>query len=125
MTHNSMMDFMERLAGNRELIDRVSEITKSRDTEALRKFLLEQGVTEEDINWGMQFNNALHTRTEKQELSDDDLEMVAGGKGCGGHSVDKKRNGICFLMHNVAGNPADDGSLSSCIIVDTWVESNN
>jgi hypothetical protein len=117
-----MTDFIDRLKENRELIDRVSEIARSRDTDTLRKFLQEQGVSEEDINWGLKFNKTLHTTTEEKELSDEDLEMVAGGKGCIVHSIDDEGVGLCLLMHNIAGSGADDGSLSACVLADLWVE---
>jgi molecular chaperone HtpG len=85
-------------------------------------FLLEQGVTKEDIEWGKKYNQALKTHRDNDELDDQELEMVAGGKGCIGHSVDEKGVGVCLLAHNIVGEIEVKPGSSACIIADVWVE---
>jgi hypothetical protein len=122
MNSNSMTEFVKKLEQNRELEKELKNRAKENGEKGVTDFLLEQGVTKEDIEWGKKYNQALKTHRDNDELDDQELEMVAGGKGCIGHSVDEKGVGVCLLAHNIVGEIEVKPGSSACIIADVWVE---
>lgn len=118
--NNTMTAFVERLKTDKKLLGKITELAKARDAVAMKKFLLEEGVTNDDIHWGLEYNRTLHTSHNDGELSDENLEMIAGGKGCIGHETYEDGTGICLLMHNIAGYVQDGGDNSACLLLDVW-----
>ncbi|PKK91608.1 MAG: hypothetical protein CVV64_02755 [Candidatus Wallbacteria bacterium HGW-Wallbacteria-1] len=92
---NSMQNFLEKAKNDKSIRDEINKIGKTGDENKFKAFLLEMGVTTEDIEWGINYNKSFHTK-EGGELNDNDLEMVAGGKACG-TDLDPSASTLCVV----------------------------
>jgi predicted ribosomally synthesized peptide with nif11-like leader len=93
----TMKIFIEKLKTDEGLLNKVIELKKADDREGILNVMRENGVTEEDIKKGLEYEKSFES-TESDELDDSDLEMVAGGKGC----QDIKSQGnhhFCIIAH--------------------------
>lgn len=126
MTNNTMTDFIEKIKTNTELLKQMVQVAQTGQMEKIRAFLRENGVSEEDIQWGIKFNQNLRTGQTNGELSDEDMELVAGGKGCPLNISHDQSNyehtqNLCLAMHQ-SSESHDDGSLMMCAFLYAWVD---
>jgi predicted ribosomally synthesized peptide with nif11-like leader len=113
-----MKNFIEKLRSDEELLKKAAELKKSENPESFIALMREQGVTEEDIQKGIEFEKSFTTRI-SDELSDTDLELVAGGKGCKTDIIPDKHN-ICVIA-NIDATHGDDNTCA-CPLVHMYVD---
>jgi predicted ribosomally synthesized peptide with nif11-like leader len=76
----SMFNFIEKIKKDKTLSAKLEKLNAANDRDGIVAFMRENGVSEDDIAKGLEYENSFMT-AETSELSDDDLESVAGGKG--------------------------------------------
>lgn len=108
----TMMNFIEKLKTDKELLSKVSEFKKADDREGILNVMRENGVTEEDIKKGLEFEKSFES-AEKDELNDDELEIVAGGKSCV-TDVKPGKGEACVFFHSDSS-----GKLCGFVNLDT------
>ncbi|MFH1886176.1 MAG: Nif11-like leader peptide family RiPP precursor [Pseudomonadota bacterium] len=74
----TLKTFVEKVQGDESLQKEMAALSEKKDQDAINAFMKEQGVSEEDIRLLAAQQQAMTTGG---ELSDEMLEMVAGG-GC-------------------------------------------
>ncbi|PKK89471.1 MAG: hypothetical protein CVV64_13725 [Candidatus Wallbacteria bacterium HGW-Wallbacteria-1] len=75
----SMFNFIEKIKKDKTLSAKLERLNSANDRDGIVTFMRENGVSEDDITKGLEYENSFMT-AETSELSDDDLESVAGGK---------------------------------------------
>ncbi|MFH1886175.1 MAG: Nif11-like leader peptide family RiPP precursor [Pseudomonadota bacterium] len=96
--------FVEKVKGDENLQREMAVLSEKKDQDALDAFMKEQGVSEEDIQL---LAAQQQTMTTGGELSDEMLEMVAGG-GCWSNVGGTQ--GMCLFCHF-------DGGAGKCALL--------
>lgn len=92
--------FIEKMKSDRSLLSQMVELKQKNDEAGMKQLMLDRGVTEEDFQEGVRYLNSLGT-SQSEDLSDEQLDMIAGGKGCSSNVTIEG----CLLMHTTPGNP--------------------
>ena len=99
----TMQAFMEKVKGDETLLAEFKRLAEKKDQAGIIAMMRDNGVSEEDIRKGQEMEKAF-LPGHSDELSDELLEMVAGGRGeCWSNVpvlIPGEKPNMCLMLHS-------------------------